>query len=385
MRFRSWGFLLSLWGSHAALVSRVAQSSSSVSSAGPGNSTILDTTGFTAENDCFPPNPRLFPANHVDCLNAATKLLHEFKDPFRTYIFSRRGNPGFKLPKILRNGACIISFDVTNDDDKDSFQPWVAYTAALALINKCTGGHDMLGGKRTIGPRSVVNMIVCGRDWPNAQEKQDDSQTMFLPVETTGPTRLVAREQRYEPSPAEDVSSPRNESLGLQLPNIISESAPNNSFPAWNKSSIPLSPNLSGQPLCYDPPTPRELLYPIYAADCEGATIQIIGDRDNSQPYIFSRKPVSSPLSYHLPVRFTNKGCVVVVDMDNETDEDVVRVGYVESTAWVLAHACSGEEEPEFKYGGTIKVGVRARDLINIYVYGRVWPPSGSNESRSVV
>ena len=61
--------------------------------------------------------------------------------------------------------------------------------------------------------------------------------------------------------------------------------------------------------------------------------------------------------------------------MNNDGDQDTVRLRIVEATAWVLAHKCSDEEKPVDRYGGRATVGVGAKDLIIVWVYGRLWPP----------
>ena len=61
--------------------------------------------------------------------------------------------------------------------------------------------------------------------------------------------------------------------------------------------------------------------------------------------------------------------------MNNDSDEDTVKLSIIEATAWVLAHKCCGEEAPAEQYGGwgTVKAG--SKGLINVWVYGRLWPP----------
>lgn len=73
------------------------------------------------------------------------------------------------------------------------------------------------------------------------------------------------------------------------------------------------------------------------------------------------------------------------LDMDSPDAEDTVRLSYVESTAWVLAHKCSGLEKPEEKWGGTMTVSVGAQDLIRVWVYGVVAPTTLEEPSESRV
>ena len=86
------------------------------------------------DGDCSDPaKPRrgLFPANEQDCVNAANEMFY-FTDPFRLILFARAPRAGFKLPKVFRNGTCVISIDVVNDADRDRFKPWLI--AADAII-----------------------------------------------------------------------------------------------------------------------------------------------------------------------------------------------------------------------------------------------------------
>ena len=142
-------------------------------------------------------------------------------------------------------------------------------------------------------------------------------------------------------------------------------------------SGTPKRPSLGGVIECYDPPTQREIGYPIIVKDCEQAAMQIIGERDKFDYYIFSRRKVKDPFYYPMPARYTHGNCVVSLDMEHPEDIERIRLTYVESSAWVLAHKCSGEEVPQQKYGGTMTVGVGANDLIRVYVYG-LWTPTPS-------
>lgn len=66
--------------------------------------------------------------------------------------------------------------------------------------------------------------------------------------------------------------------------------------------------------------------------------------------------------------------------MESPDAEDEVRLSYVENTAWVLAHKCSGLEVPGEKWGGTMTVSVGGRGLIRVWVYGVVGRRVGGSE-----
>ena len=143
-------------------------------------------------------------------------------------------------------------------------------------------------------------------------------------------------------------------------------------------SGIPEPPSLRGIIECYDPPMQRERGYPINISDCEEAAMQIIGNRNKYDFYVFSRRKIKDQFYYSMPARYTHGNCVVLLDMEHPKDIERVRIAYVESSAWVLAHRCSGEEVPQQKYGGSMTVGVGANDLIRVSVYGLYTPaPSG--------
>lgn len=130
-------------------------------------------------------------------------------------------------------------------------------------------------------------------------------------------------------------------------------------------------PDLGGALECFDPPLPRERAWRINVKDCEIASDAISGDRERGQKYTFSREPVATEFYYPLPATFRYRSCVVLLDMNNNNDQDTVRLSIVEATAWVLAHKCSGEERSVDQYGGRATVGVGAKHLINVWVYGK--------------
>lgn len=540
--------LLLIWSVSALSLPPNGQSLSSTLSPNLNSSAIVNGSDLTTGEYCFDPSlePRLQPASFQDCLEAVKGVLQGVERPERRVYFARTGRATYKLPVNFRSATCVISLDVTNDDDRDQFQPIIVYDVAMMLISQCVESpYYRLGGKRTVGPKSLVNLMVFGRKWPPTAGEGSVDETLGLGMANT--TSVVARDAEDVVSRAVNASSvgltglptlntsdvsvrphcfqrsafgrsrvPVNEvdcfraatniiknipwnspmtfsrksGAQIDLPSgerygscdievdivneteedtfelwtlygaildvalactastsqgvyiwggtrlvgpksmvtiqimgtlappggiptlVLPDSAPdltltqvqsgmsnlsntshlstnnssidilasNSSSLSPNESSVASALNLGGIPECYDPPLPRERAYPINLAECEEATIQIIGDRIKWQPYIFSRKQVPDPFYYPLPARFEYHDCVAVVDMDNDTDEDRVRLAFVEASAWVLAERCSGEENPESKYGGTMTVGMGSNDLIHVYVYGRHWPTNGGGD-----
>ena len=306
-------------------------------------------------NGCFnPATPygRLYHPIEQDCLNAA-KELFDATDPFKPTTFARRTYAGFSLPKVFQNGTCVISIDVKNDDVEDQFKPWLVYSTALDLSRRCTQGELRFGGRLASGKRKVVDVLVFGRVWP--LEKGVIEQT------ASESAVVVAREH--------SATNVLNEtSLDLTKPLGATTSSPNH--------SLHMNPPGLGSPLqCNDPPLPRERAWPINFQDCEIATAAIYADRDRNQRYIFSREAVATSFYFPLPATFRNKSCVVRLDMNNDIDQDIVRLSIVEATAWILAHKCSGQEKSVDQYGGWGTVGVGTKGLIKVWVYGRPWPP----------
>jgi len=347
------------------------------------NADNLNVSNVAAFGDnCFDASfaPRLFPAVHQDCIDASQQILKTSKNVRGWYVFSRSSKVQFQLPWVARNGTCVISLDVANDDDKDKFMPWTAYLAALSLANVCVNNEHRLGGKLIIGPHKVVTLMVFGRMWPAVDQ---DEGPRGLPMGVAEPGSVVAREgnnsrtraldaSQYNLTSQETSGSPgidTGNSSVLQNLSNASNQVLNTNAARSNATTGPQATSLGGIPVCWDPPTQREIANPINISDCEKAAIQIIGDRDKYDQYIFSRRKVWDPFYYPMPARFTHGSCVVSLDMENDSDQDRVRVAYVESSAWVLAHKCSGEELPQFKYGGSMTVGVGANDLIRVWVY----------------
>lgn len=509
-----------------------------------------NSTSVTENQECFSGQP-LFPPSYTDCFNAAQEILQGFRNPHRSVTFARRDGIGFRLPRVIKYGSCVISLDVPSDNDKDRFQPWTAYAAALSVVEKCVEGVHRLGGQRTVGGKNVVTLMVFGEnrsaedgngenggsmlepsnvttvdvrdravdpartlntstlnsasemplnssslaldlvcvEAPRTHEVRfppyqndcyqaadsiiqgrprnipltfsrhpdatfrlplsvahgtcfihiklsnpDDEDTFELwtlygaaldvanrctvsPTEqinkcggakltgpknlvnvmvmgfalsdavsadsTSGSARLIARAQTARNPPEVDAPPSKNSRVAdLYLPGDGGIPNLNTSEVILNGSSPSTVPSLGGILSCYDPPLPRERLYPYDFSDCEEASNQIIGTRNKWQRFVFSRTPVRGPEPwYKLPARFEYRSCVIVVDMSNDKDKDVVTVNFVASSAWVLAHKCSGKEVPQYKYGGYMTVSVGARDLINIHVYGRPRPlPLGQSD-----
>lgn len=308
---------------------------------------------------CFnPPTPRrgLYPAKEQDCLNAAEEVFY-IKNPFRDATFGRTARSAFRLPKVVRNRTCVISIDVMNDADTDVFKPWLVYATARALAHECTQGAFPFGGRAMAGPLMVVDVLVFGRVWP-LESGRVEPVVLESPVVTTR-GRLGSG----------DPSLPNETSFNL-ADRLVGKTTS-------RTESLGLSAReLGGTLKCYDPPLPRERVWSINVKDCEMAADAIFGDRAPEQSYTFSRAKVATKFHYPLPATFRYKSCVVHLDMNNNSDQDTVRLRIVEATAWVLAHKCSGEETSVEQYGGRATVGVGSKDLINVWVYGRPWPPT---------
>ena len=293
-----------------------------------------------------------YPPIEQDCLNAAKDMFDD-RDPFKPTTFARRSYAGFDLPRVFRNGTCVISIDVMSDDVEDQFKPWLAYSTALDLSRRCTQGELRFGGRLATGNSKVVDVLVFGRIWPleNGVIEQTASEIAVVAARDQLATNVL-----------------KETSLDLTKPSRATTSSP-------NQSSNMEPPGLGTTLQCNDPPLPRERAWPINFQDCEIATAAIYADRDRSQRYIFSRKAVATTLYFPLPATFRNKSCVVRLDMDNDSDQDIVRLSIVEATAWVLAHKCSGKEKSVDQYGGWGTVGVGTQGLIQVWVYGKPWPP----------
>lgn len=297
----------------------------------------------------------LYPAKQEDCFNAAKELFY-VEEPFRAITFARSSNVGFKLPQVARNGTCVISIDVINNTDMDKFEPVLLYIAAWEIVSRCTQGTFRYGGKITTGPKKVVDVLVFGRAW-----RLDDRAAE--PVNSKGVVaaageHLTSRDSRLmnEPSFTSSRSSVVNNTSRNDLLRLNAVEA---------RSSLK----------CYDPPLPRERAWPIDVKDCEIAAYAIIGDRQSDKKYTFSREPIVTEFYYPLPATYRFRSCVVRLDTNDDRDQDTARLSTVEATAWVLAHKCSGEESSVEKYGGLGTVGVGSEGLINVWVYGRLWPP----------
>lgn len=320
-------------------------------------------------DDCFNPTAshrELYPVRFDDCFNALTEL-YEFKNPFRPVIFARRQHVGFKLPNVFRKGSCVISIDVTNDADSDRFRPILVHSKARDLALRCTEGDFRFGGRAKAGPLKVVDVLVFGREWPPEPGAVE-------PAGLDGNV-VVAREL---------LSGPSSYSLKEHSPSLTESSLVNDT---GRNNKLSLYASEKGADLkCYDPPLPRERVWPIDVKDCETAGAAIIGSRRSDQKYTFSREWIDTKLYYALPATYRYRSCVVHLDMNNDSDQDTVRLSIVEATAWVLAHKCSGEEVSVERYGGWGKVAVGSKGLIQVWVYGRLWPaPVGAQNVTSLV
>ena len=336
------------------------------------NTFSSDTPSLSIVNvetdDCFNPTAshrELYPVRFYDC-NRALHELYNFQNPFRRVTFARRYNVAFKLPRVFRDGSCVISIDVVNDEDRDKFKPIEAYYKARGLAFRCTEGPVRFGGRAKAGPLKVVNVMVSGRQWPPEPGNME-------PAGLNG--SVVAREL---------LNGPNSDLLNETSPNMTNLSPENNTD---RNNKLNSYPSENGADLkCYDPPLPRERVWPIDVKDCEMAGEAIIGDRRGDQKYTFSRTWIDTKLYYALPATYRYKSCVVHLDMNNDSDQETVRLSIVEATAWVLAHKCSGEEVSVERYGGWGNVAIGSQGLIKVWVYGRWWPaPVGAQNVTNLV
>lgn len=283
----------------------------------------------------------LYPVKSLDCMNAADEMMKNRRA--RNWMtFGRRAGMDFKLPWTARSKSCVVTVDALNDVDFDTIVLFEVYLTALNRIGECTTGKNIFGGSKVVGPKNVMYVFVFGIGSP---------LQVSAPA-SPAPTHVVARAQI------------ENSELSLLKPQAT-EPLNVTTAPTTNAST------LRGVPECFDPPSPREHSVPISNfADCEAATTEIAGSRPPTQTYIFSRRPSADPDHYQLPATFRTGTCAVHLDMEYADDEDSVRLSYVESTAWVLARKCSGLENPQEKWGGTMTVSVGAKDLIRVSVYG---------------
>ncbi|MCJ1457416.1 hypothetical protein MMC28_007784 [Mycoblastus sanguinarius] len=111
--------------------------------------------------------------------------------------------------------------------------------------------------------------------------------------------------------------------------------------------------------------------YPTNVDDCEGAIRELIRNRDLDRPLSFSRQ---AGCDFRLPVSFSSGTCVIMLYMDNYRDRDTMKLLDVEDAALSLAAQCASSSEPP-ALGGRRTVG--AQDLLNMIMYGRIWPPAG--------
>ena len=332
---------------------------SNTSSSNGSSLSVLNTSSTNIGNDeCFTQRAshwELYPVRFEDCYHAL-KELYEFQNPFRGVTFARRKDVGFRLPRIFRNGSCVISIDVMDDADSDKFKPIEVYSKASQLAFRCTEGDFRFGGRAKIGPLEVVNVLVFGREWPPEPGAVE-------PARLDG-NLVVARELLNGPN----IIAPNKPSPSLVNSSVVKNTGPKNNLGIYASQN-------SADLKCYDPPLPRERMWPIDVKDCENASEVIMKDRRGDQKYTFSRETIDIKLYYPLPFTSRYKSCVVHLDMDNDSDQETVRLSIVEATAWVLAHKCSGEEVSVERYGGSGKVSAGSQGLIKVWVYGRLWPP----------
>ena len=130
--------------------------------------TLPPVSSLKGDEDCFnaAADPRLIPAQVNDCYQAAL-LFRQKGSLTRPLVFTRKPTRSvFPLPQVLRAGTCVISVDVVNDDDEDEFTLEVANNGALGIAMDCVWGSSHVGGKKFVGPKKVVYVMVFGRNPP---------------------------------------------------------------------------------------------------------------------------------------------------------------------------------------------------------------------------
>ena len=289
---------------------------------------------------CFDPSvtSRTVPAIHQDCIDTSEDLLKRNGNLLQSRSFGgQRSNEASKHP-----GSRPLSVE----DDRG-----LADTV-IHIPNR--------------------KGIVARRGFQSPSHSFDDL-FLDLPKGTVEPT--LSKTIREVDAKKTTIVKPETQNLTYTITNNSSagisgedgDQSLNTTTVESNRSSV------SGTLECYDPPSLRERAYPVQFSDCEKATVQIIGNRDQDRSYIFTRKWSRDRYYYPLPVKYTYGSCVVYLDMIDDSARDKVKLRFVEASAWVLAHKCSGEEISQFKYGGTMTVSVGANDSIRVYVYG-TWP-----------
>ncbi len=327
------------------------------------------TATNATKDECFNPRtsvPTLSPTTIEDCSEAANALVHGTK-PYKALIFARKSNAGFHLPQTVQQGSCVVSIDVASEDESDFFMPMVVYLAAMDLARRCIRGTSYIGGRASVGPKRVVNIVVSFRT-PSLPVEE-----VSHPQKSPSPT-LLGREQPcnsngsqsidcLSPQPAETLalsSQSRKETPYMAVPGPIS-----------NDSSALGSSILKGIPKCMDPPVHRTRAWPIEPYDCQQAILLFVGNRVSADYYTFTRGTGRRSFYYTLPVTFKYASCSLYMNMIDEHDEELVKLANVASTASFLAYACSGGDKPYYRYGGWVTMGLGAHDKIIISVYGR--------------
>ena len=163
-------FLLSLFIPSLVSAVRLQIDSQSLSTRSPPSTappTLPPVFSLEGDDDCFnaSADSRLIEPKMDDCLQAVQRV-RQVGTLTRPLIFSRRARGIFPLPQVFRSGTCVISVDVVHDADSDIFPLLVVNNAALDLAMECVGGSSHVGGKKFIGPRQVVYVMVFGRNPP---------------------------------------------------------------------------------------------------------------------------------------------------------------------------------------------------------------------------
>lgn len=95
-------------------------------------------------------------------------------------------------------------------------------------------------------------------------------------------------------------------------------------------------------------------------------TDAIFENRQREQKYTFSRSKIDTRFYYPLPTKFRYRSCVILLNMNNDNDQDIIKLSIVEATAYVLTHKCSNQEKFVNQFDERATVNVAANKLINV-------------------
>ena len=82
-----------------------------------------------------------------------------------------------------KHGCCVVSIDVASDDEHDLLMPMVVHLAAVYLARRCIRGASHIGGRTSVGPKRMVNIVVCFRTQSlSVKEVSHPSNLPVLPL-----------------------------------------------------------------------------------------------------------------------------------------------------------------------------------------------------------